>query len=119
MIRELLLESLCLAIPGCLLGLAVSLLRQSVCSDAPRRVLPRADEIHLDWRIVVFTLSLGLLTAVLFGLIPALRSTRGEVAGMWAQSSRTQIGGRHRIERMSGERANRARHGAARSDRDC
>lgn len=63
-------------------------------------VLPRADEIHLDWRIVAFTLSLSLLTAVLFGVIPAVRSTRGEVAGMWAQTSRSQIGGRHRVQRL-------------------
>jgi predicted permease len=98
-IRGLLLEALCLAIPGCLLGLAVSLAGTAVFRRAAA-ILPRADEIHLDWRIVVFTLSLSLVTALLFGLIPALRSTRGEVAGMWAQSSRRQIGGRHRIQRM-------------------
>ncbi len=52
-VRELLLESLCLAIPGAACGLALSvvgarLLRQSATS------LPRADEIHVDWRIVIF-----------------------------------------------------------------
>jgi len=98
-IRRLLLEAFCLAIPGCLLGLAVSFAGTSIFRRAAA-VLPRADEIRLDWRIVVFTLSLSLATAILFGLIPAVRSTRGEVAGMWAQSSRSQIGGRHRIQRL-------------------
>lgn len=98
-IRELLLEALCLAIPGCLLGLAVSIGGTRVFRQAGA-ILPRANEIHLDWRIVVFTLSLSLLTAMLFGLIPALRSTRGELAGTWAQTSRTQTVGRHRIQRI-------------------
>jgi putative ABC transport system permease protein len=98
-IRGLLLEALCLAMPGCLLGLAVSLTGISVFRRAAA-ILPRAGEIQLDWRLLVFAVSLSLVTAVLFGLIPALRSTRGEVAGAWAQSSRSQIGGRHRIQRM-------------------
>jgi len=97
-IRELLLEAVCLAIPGCLLGLAVSFAGTSLFRRAAA-ILPRAAEIHLDWRIVAFTLSLGLLTAVLFGVIPAIRSTRGEVAGRWAQSARSQVGGRHGMER--------------------
>jgi putative ABC transport system permease protein len=98
-IRQLLIEAFCLAIPGCLLALAVSFGVTSIFRRAAV-FLPRADEIHLDWRIVAFTLSLSLVTAVLFGLIPALRSTRGEVAGRWAQAARTQVGGRHRIQRM-------------------
>ena len=98
-IRGLLLEAFCLAVPGCLLGLAVSLAATGVFRRAAA-ILPRADEIRLDWRIVLFTLSLSLLTALLFGLIPALRSARSEVAGMWAQTSRSQIGGRHRIQRV-------------------
>ncbi|MBV9769466.1 MAG: ABC transporter permease [Bryobacterales bacterium] len=97
MIGELLLEAFCLAIPGCLLGLALSLPGIRIIRRAAA-VLPRAGEIHLDWRVVVFTIAISMLTAVLFGLIPAVRSTRGEVARMWAQTSRAQIGGRHRIE---------------------
>jgi len=98
-IRGLLLEALSLTIPGCLLGLAVSFAATSAFRRAAA-ILPRADEIHLDWRIVVFTLSLSLLTAVLFGLIPAVRSTRAEVAGLWAHTARSQMGGRHRIQRL-------------------
>jgi putative ABC transport system permease protein len=98
-IRELLLEAFCLAIPGCLFGLAVSFAGISTFRRAAA-VLPRANEIHLDWRIVVFTLSLSLLTALLFGFIPALRSTRVEISGLLSQASRTQVGGRHGVQRM-------------------
>lgn len=99
LIRELLLEAFCLAIPGCLLGLAVSFAGTGIFRRAAG-ILPRAEEIHPDWRIVAFTLALSFVTAVLFGLLPALRSTRAEVAGIWAQASRTQIGAHHRVERL-------------------
>ncbi len=95
---ELLLEALCLAIPGCLLGLAVSFAGTSVFRHAA--VILPACRCHLDWRIVAFTVSISMLTALLFGLIPALRSTRSEVAGTWAHGLRSQIGGRHRIQRI-------------------
>jgi putative ABC transport system permease protein len=98
-IRQLLLEAFCLAIPGCLLGLLVSWAGIRVFRQAAA-ILPRATEIQLDWRLLAFTLSLSLITALLFGLTPALRSTRGEVAGAWAQASRTQIAGRHNIQRI-------------------
>jgi putative ABC transport system permease protein len=84
-VKELLRESFCLALPGALLGLALaeagaSLLRKSAA------VLPRVDEIQVDWRIVAFTLTLCLLTTVLAGLFPALRATktitaRGQIGG--------------------------------------
>lgn len=98
-IRELLLESLALAIPGCLLGLLISLGGIQVFRRAAA-ILPRAHEIQLDWRLVAFTLALSVVTAVLFGLMPALRATRGDASGAMAQASRTQIGGRHSIQRI-------------------
>lgn len=98
-VHELLLEAFCLAIPGCVLGLAVCFAGTGIFRRAAA-ILPRAGEIHLDWRIVVFTLALSLLTALLSGVIPALWSSRDEVAGLSAPSSRTQIGGRHSIQRV-------------------
>ncbi len=98
-IGELLLESFCLAMPGAVLGLGLSVLAAGAFRRAAA-LLPRASEIHLDWRIVVFTLALSILTTALFGLIPAWRATRREVSGILAHGSRTQIGGRHTIERL-------------------
>jgi putative ABC transport system permease protein len=98
-IRELLLEAFCLAIPGSLLGLGLALAGSSLFRRAATMV-PRADEIHLDWRIVLFTLSLSVVTTVLFGMIPSIRATRNEVAGVLAQGSRTEVQGRHALERL-------------------
>jgi len=98
LIGELLLESVALAIPGCLLGLAAAFAATGLFRRTAS-FLPRTEEIRLDWRIVVFTLSLSLLTALLFGLAPALRSTRREVSGMLSYASRNQVGGAHRIQR--------------------
>lgn len=98
-VRELLLEALCLAVPGAVLGLLLSVAGASLLRRAAA-LLPRADEIHLDWRIVLFTLSLSVVTTILFGLLPSLRATRSEMAGTLAQGSRTQAGGRHSIERV-------------------
>jgi len=96
-VRELLAESLCAALPGALLGLAIATFGASWFRDAAAG-LPRATEIQLDWRIVGFTLAVTLSTAVFFGLFPALSLTKGQAETL-AQGGRTQVGGRHRMLR--------------------
>ncbi|NQV31684.1 MAG: ABC transporter permease, partial [Phycisphaeraceae bacterium] len=76
LIRQLLCESLVLALAGGLVGLwlthgAVQLFMAMRPADVK---LPQA--IGLDTRVVVFTLFLSLLTTLIFGLIPALQGTR-------------------------------------------
>jgi putative ABC transport system permease protein len=87
-VRELLLESFCLAVPGAILGLLLSVWAAGLFRQAASR-LPRAAEIQLDWRIVLFTLSLAIVTTLLFGLLPALQATRD-----LARGARSRIGGR-------------------------
>ncbi len=99
LIRELLLEAACLAIPGGFLGLMLSAWGSDLFRQAAAK-LPRAEEIRLDWRIVVFTLALSMLTTVLFGLIPAFQGTRQKLAGVLATGTRTQTGGRHTVQRV-------------------
>jgi len=94
----LLLEAVCAAAPGALLGLLMAVWGADWFRHMAAR-LPRADEIGLDWRIVLFTLSVTLATALLFGLLPALHATRAETAGALAGGSRTQVGGRQRLLR--------------------
>jgi putative ABC transport system permease protein len=74
--RQLLTESLLQALCGGLLGLAFAkeglvLLREILPADTPR-----LDEAHIDWRVLVFTGTLAILTGVVFGLAPALHSAR-------------------------------------------
>lgn len=81
LVQQLLTESVLLAAAGGAVGLLVAhwgsatLLRLATGSSGR---LPVA--VHLDGRILAFTTALSLVTAVLFGLVPALRATRVELA---------------------------------------
>ncbi len=96
-VAQLLLEGAMLAFAGSCLGLLVAhwgldLLRSMATQ------LPRADELGIDVRIVVFTLTIGVMTTVLFALAPALQATRSAVATRLGHG-RGQIGGRQRLQR--------------------
>jgi predicted permease len=81
LVRQLLTESVIVAVAGGALGLLVAywgstaLLR--LASGGPN---PIPLDVHLDAPILAFTAGLSLLTAVLFGLAPALRATRVDLA---------------------------------------
>ncbi|HLJ44648.1 MAG TPA: ABC transporter permease [Bryobacteraceae bacterium] len=90
-IRDLLAESLCLAVPGAALGLIASVWGASLFRHAAGK-LPRIEQMQLDWRIVLFTLSIGLATTLLFGLLPAFQITR-------YQGSRSQVSGQQPLLR--------------------
>jgi hypothetical protein len=92
----LLLETLCAALPGAATGLLLAVWGADWFRHAAAK-LPRAGEIQLDWRIVLFTLSLTVATALLFGLFPALHATREATSGTLAHGSRSEVGGRQRM----------------------
>jgi putative ABC transport system permease protein len=98
-VRQLLLEGLVLAIAGSLLGLVVANFGIRALRAAATR-LPRATELTLDWRIVVFTLSLAVVTTLLFALVPALRATRRDVSERLAHGGRTQVGTSQLLQRV-------------------
>ena len=76
LVRQLLTESLILALLG---GAAGLLITQWTAGLLPR-FMPDNEAINLDtsldWRVLVFTLGISVLTGVLFGLTPALQATR-------------------------------------------
>ncbi len=79
-VRQLLAESLMLAVGGGLLGLlsAVALLR-TLLVLAPAQ-LPRIDTIHIDGTAVLTALGITGLAVLIFGVAPALLAARGDVA---------------------------------------
>lgn len=68
-----LIESLMLAIPSGLLGLAFAWAAVRAVAASAGASLPRADELSLDWQVTSAGLLLSLLTALAFGALPALR----------------------------------------------
>ncbi len=78
--RQLLTESILLAGVGAALGLALAAgglraLKTALPADTPRLL-----DVHLDWRVLVFTGVLALLTGLAFGLAPALQSSRSPLS---------------------------------------
>ena len=88
LIRQLLTESLLLAAIGGALGIAVGYWGQRLLPD------PRAAAAPLDWRVMGFVLGVSMFTGVLFGIAPALRATRFDLAGVMKETSRSVHGAR-------------------------
>ena len=62
--------------------------------------LPRMAELTFDWRALAFTAAASLVATVIFGAIPAIQSTRGDLAPLLAESSRSVSGGNRRMQRV-------------------
>lgn len=76
LLGQALTESLLLAIPGGAIGVALASWSLGAVIAAAPTGLPRAAEIHIDLRILLFALGVSMLCGVLFGLLPAWRSAR-------------------------------------------
>jgi putative ABC transport system permease protein len=68
--RQFVTEGILLSFCGGLLGVALSFLGVRLVQLTNAGGIPRADEITMDWRVLVFTLVTSVITGVLFGLAP-------------------------------------------------
>jgi putative ABC transport system permease protein len=60
--------------------------------------IPRVDQVRLDWRALLFTVSASVLAAAVFGLAPAFETLRTELSGRLYQATRTQARGHGRLQ---------------------
>ncbi|MGH9871750.1 MAG: ABC transporter permease [Pyrinomonadaceae bacterium] len=72
--RQLLTESVLLALIGGTLGMLVAQWGIKLILYISPDALPRSREIGLDWRVLAFTIGLSFVTGLLFGLVPALQA---------------------------------------------
>jgi len=94
LVRQLLVECLVLALAGGLLGIAVSAWTADVLLGAlPFETAARVLSPDPDLRVALFALALSLATGVVFGLVPALQSTRPDLAPTLKNESGTLLGG--------------------------
>ena len=95
-VRQLLTESLLLAV----ISSAVGILLARWAIDALRALgpeqLPRLQAVSLDGRILLFTLGLTLLTSLLFGLVPALQAGHVNLNELLKEGGRSGTGSRQR-----------------------
>ena len=79
LLRQLLTESVLLALAGGALGLLIAHWGMHAALGVLPRALPRAEEIGLDTRVLIFTATVSLLAGVLFGLAPALKASQANL----------------------------------------
>jgi putative ABC transport system permease protein len=79
LLRQLLTESLLLSLAGGALGLLVAWGLLALVSHSETLALPRFAVIQLNGEVLAFTFALSVLTGVLFGLVPALRTSRPDL----------------------------------------
>jgi putative ABC transport system permease protein len=102
-VRQLLTESLLLAAAGGAAGCALGAWgARALVALAPGN-LPRAAEFAdarlLDWRVLLFTMAVAMLTGVLFGFFPALQISRTDVSSTLKESGSRSGTGRHHYAR--------------------
>jgi predicted permease len=93
LVRQLLTESVVLAVLGAVLGLllAAAGLRMLITIDPTS--LPPLAPVKLDWMVVAFTLALGVITTIVFGLAPALRTLRVNLVDSLREGGQATVGG--------------------------
>ncbi|MCY1022530.1 ABC transporter permease [Pyxidicoccus sp. MSG2] len=99
-IRQLLLESLVLALGGACGGLLLAAWGLDLLVMLAPHDMPRLAEVSIDVRVLVFTFVLGLATSFLFGLVPALQTSRVELNRVLRQSGKGGGGGGNRTRHL-------------------
>ena len=97
-VRQLLIESIMLALGGGVVGLLLALWAVSWVVSLGADTIPRVHEISVDPRVAGFTLLVSVVTGVLFGLAPALQVSRPDLTDALKESGRGTAG--HRRNRL-------------------
>ena len=99
-VRQLLTESLVLAVAGGALGLLMAQWGVELILAFSADSIPRTSEIGLDNRVLFFTIAVSMFTGIVFGLAPALQASRTDVQEALKETSRGVTGGRHRLRQV-------------------
>ena len=98
LVRQLLTESLALALVGGALGLLLADWGTRAALSLLPQALPRAENVGLDSRVLLFTLATSGLAGIVFGLVPALRTSRTHVSTTLNELRRSVAGTRSRAQ---------------------
>lgn len=98
-VRQLLTESLVLAIVGGALGVVFSIVGIGLLTRLAPAGLPRINEVSVDRWVLGFTFAVSLLTGVIFGLIPALQVSKPDLNEALKEGSRGSSEGQRTLLR--------------------
>ncbi|MDB5034528.1 MAG: hypothetical protein JWQ98_1769 [Chlorobi bacterium] len=94
LIRQLLTESILLALIGGALGVLLALWGTDLISHIDSAGIPRASEIRLDGGVLLFALGISVATGIVFGLLPAFHASRSNLTTPLKDGGRLVAGGR-------------------------
>ncbi len=100
LIRQLITESLLLAVAGGAVGLLAAWGTLRWFATAGLGGLPRTGQLTIDGSVVAFTLGLTLLTALVFGLAPAFQATATQLSESFKEGGRQGGSGRHHLRNL-------------------
>jgi putative ABC transport system permease protein len=101
LVRQLFTESVVLAVLGAGLGLALAAVSLRVLTTVDPTSLPPLAPVRLEATVIAFTLFLSLVTTLLFGLAPALRTLHVNLVESLREGGQNATAGRHR-QRLRG-----------------
>jgi putative ABC transport system permease protein len=87
-VRQFLVESFVLSLAGGALGLAMAQAAVAAIRTLPESILPRASEISMSVPVLLAAISVSALTAIVFGVAPALRASQMDLKNETAMGSR-------------------------------
>ncbi|MGH9466962.1 MAG: ABC transporter permease, partial [Terriglobales bacterium] len=103
LVRQVLGESILLAVVGGILGIICAAVTLRFLLAAAPAGIPRLDQVHLDWRVVAFGLGLSIIAGLITGLVPALRLSQSDphsylkASGKSTTADRSTLGSRQTL----------------------
>ena len=98
LVRQLLTESVLLALLGCVAGIILGFGGSTAFSSVPLHTsFPIILDFRFDWRVFAYALGAAILTGVLVGIMPGLRAARRDVNEILHEGGRTSTAGGHRL----------------------
>jgi predicted permease len=94
LVRQLLTESMVLAVAGTIVGVGVGAVGLRALLALGASKLPRLDAVTFDGRVLLFSLAMLVLTGAIIGLAPAIRLLRSDMKTLMNDSSRSATAGR-------------------------
>jgi putative ABC transport system permease protein len=91
-VTQLLVESVMRALLGGTLGVGIAYASLAAFGTYLPARLPRFEEVHVDGRVLLFVVVVSVLTAIVFGLVPALRASRPDMVSTLREGGRGLAG---------------------------